>query len=76
MQRDMLPPPDPHPQLQALQSIQPSHPFPIHRPAFAPQQAPRSADTQTEAEHGPDRECVAGVPIDPSPDSVDTRPLD
>src|SRR2546421_4637379 len=38
--------------------------------------SPRSADAQTEAGHEPDRGCGAGVPIDPSPDFGDTRPLD
>src|SRR5437660_397776 len=38
--------------------------------------APRSADAQTEAGREPDRGCGAGVPIDPSPDFGDTRPLD
>src|SRR5512147_483749 len=40
MQRDVLPPPHAHPQLQSLQSIEPSYPLPIHEPAFAPQQHP------------------------------------
>ncbi len=35
MQRDMLATPDPHAELQPFQSIEPSHPFAIHAPAFA-----------------------------------------
>jgi len=46
---DVLPSSDSHPQLQAFQSIEPSHPLLIHQPAFASQQHP---DAQ-EAEAGP-----------------------
>jgi hypothetical protein len=35
MQCDILLTPHPHAELQILQSIEPSHPFPIHPPAFA-----------------------------------------
>ncbi len=34
MQGDMLPSPDPHPELQSLEPIQSAHPFPIDEPAF------------------------------------------
>lgn len=40
MQRDMLPTPHPHPQLEPIEPVQSAHPFPIHEPAFAPQQHP------------------------------------
>jgi hypothetical protein len=40
MQRDMLAPPHPHAELQALEPIEPSHPFLIHPPAFATQEHP------------------------------------
>ena len=40
MQRDVLASPDPHAELQALQSIEPSHPLSIHPPAFPTQQHP------------------------------------
>jgi hypothetical protein len=36
MQRDMLAPPHPHPQLQAIKPVQSSDTFPIHEPTFAP----------------------------------------
>ena len=42
VQGDVLAPPDPHPQLQALQSIEPAHPLAIHPPAFATQQHPNA----------------------------------
>jgi len=40
MQRHMLAAPDPHAELQALQSIEPSYALAIHEPAFPPQQHP------------------------------------
>ena len=40
VQRDVLASPDSHAELQALQSIEPSHPLPIHPPAFATQEHP------------------------------------
>ena len=40
MQRDMLSTPDPHAELQTLQSIEPSHPRAIHEPAFASSEHP------------------------------------
>jgi hypothetical protein len=40
MQRDMLATPDPHAELQPLQSIEPSHPLAIHEPAFASYEHP------------------------------------
>ena len=40
MQGDVLPAPHPHPQLQAIQSIQSSDALAIHRPALTPQQHP------------------------------------
>lgn len=40
MQRHVFPSPDPHAELQAVQSIEAPHPFPIHEPAFTPQQHP------------------------------------
>jgi hypothetical protein len=52
MQRDMLSTPDPHPQLQALQSIEPSHPFPIHPPAFATQEHPNAQRPKSRARLG------------------------
>ena len=52
MQRDVLPPPDPHPQLQALQPIEPSHPFPIHPPAFATQEHPNAQRSKSRARMG------------------------
>ena len=35
VQGDMFSAPDPHTELQALESIEPSHPLAIHEPAFA-----------------------------------------
>ena len=40
MESDVLPPPHVHPQLQALQSVEPSYPLAIHRPALTPEQDP------------------------------------
>ena len=40
MECDVLASPDPHAELQSLQSIEPSHPLPIHLPALAPQKHP------------------------------------
>lgn len=40
MQRPVFPAPHPHAELQPLQSIEPSHSFPIHEPALASQQDP------------------------------------
>ena len=38
MKSDVLPAANPHAQLQALESIQASHPLPVHEPAIATQQ--------------------------------------
>jgi hypothetical protein len=38
MECDVLPPPHPHAQLQAIEPVQSSDAFPIHQPAFATQQ--------------------------------------
>jgi hypothetical protein len=38
VQRDVLASPDPHAQLQAVESVQSSDPLPIHPPALPPQQ--------------------------------------
>jgi hypothetical protein len=35
VQGDMFSAPDPHTELQALESIEPSHPLAIHEPTFA-----------------------------------------
>ena len=40
MECDVLASPDPHAELQSLQSIEPSHPLAIHEPAFASQEHP------------------------------------
>jgi hypothetical protein len=40
MPRDRLSTPDPHAELQPLQSIEPSHPLAIHEPAFASSEHP------------------------------------
>jgi hypothetical protein len=40
VQRDVLTSPHPHAQLQAVESVQSSDPFPIHPPAFPTQQHP------------------------------------
>ncbi|GMV52165.1 MAG: hypothetical protein AMXMBFR7_52090 [Planctomycetota bacterium] len=37
VQREMLPSPHPHAQLQAIETVEPTDAFTIHRPAFAPQ---------------------------------------
>jgi hypothetical protein len=52
MQRDMLSTPDPHSQLQAVQSLEPSHPFPIHTPAFATQEHPNAQEPESRARMG------------------------
>jgi hypothetical protein len=40
MQGDVFAAADPHPQLQPVQPVQPTHAFLIHRPSFASQQHP------------------------------------
>ena len=52
MQRNMLPPPDPHAKLQALQSIESSNSFPIYQPAFATQEHPDAQVPKTRARMG------------------------
>jgi hypothetical protein len=40
MEGDVLASPDPHAELQTLQSIEPSHPLSIHPPALPAQEHP------------------------------------
>jgi len=40
MQRDVCPAPDSHAERHPLQSIEPSHSFPIHEPALTPEPHP------------------------------------
>jgi len=40
MEGDVFPPPDVHPQLQSIETIQAAHPLAIDEPAFAAQQHP------------------------------------
>ena len=40
MQRDMLPAPYPHTQLQSVETIEPANPFAIHPPSFPTQEHP------------------------------------
>jgi hypothetical protein len=40
VQRDVLAPPDAHPELQAVEPIEPPHALAIHAPAVAPEQHP------------------------------------
>ncbi len=42
MECDVLASPDPHTQLQAIESVQSSDALPIHRPAFTPQEHPNA----------------------------------
>ena len=52
MQRDVLASPDPHTQLQAIESVQSSHALPIHLPAFATQEHPNAQRTKSRARRG------------------------
>ena len=59
MQRDVLAPPDPHPQLQAVQPIQPPHALLIHRPALAPQQHPDAREAEPRPRVRETPECAS-----------------
>ena len=75
MEGDVLASPDPHAELQTLQSIELSHPLCIY-----PQPSRRSStqivETQTAGAYGPDRESVSARPIDPWRNCVDTTRFD
>ena len=69
----MFPPPHPHAQLQAIESIEPSDPLAIHAPAFAPQQHPDPLIPKPRSRMGEIPNAHPQAPIDPWPDSADTR---
>ena len=47
VQRDVLPSPDAHPQLQPLEAIQPTDALPIHHPAFSTQEHPDAQEPES-----------------------------
>jgi hypothetical protein len=46
MQGDVLPAADAHPELQAFQSIEPTHPLLVYSPAFSSQQHPDAQEAE------------------------------
>jgi hypothetical protein len=47
VQRHVLATPDAHPELQAVEAVQPSYPFPIHHPALPAQQHPDAIEPES-----------------------------
>ena len=76
MESDMLPPPHAHPELQAIESIESSHPLAIHRPALTTEQHPDPQSTKPRASMGEIPNAHSLARTDPSLDCGDTRRRD